>query len=315
MMTQIRRRLLRTSPWIMVVAVAIAAAGTCHAFQLHALSFTSSRTSFRSCRSICTRYAESVSLSAREGKNAALTTTGAANRRNKCGYFFEGRWEQRKNLADLEIGDKLFGRKLDGHDLLEATTGPKIFFECGVGRLDAKGNWHMVNGMLRLGRRGARKSATKKRMARITNKVVDLFVSRIDTANGRLEVTTSLEKAEEVAVTGDKKTPASSLKAGDELTGTVVKVRDYGVPNSARSPNGAWTSIAKPSTSTSKNLKRQCPAFMRSVTSTSTLGKKLILCGFHEAAMAAFAIKQQIEPDKKVRRTRRPVHSCTSDWV
>ena len=29
--------------------------------------------------------------------------------------------------------------------------------------------------------------------------------------------------------------------------------------------------------------------------------KKLILCGFHEAAMAAFAIKQQIEPDKKVR--------------
>ena len=29
--------------------------------------------------------------------------------------------------------------------------------------------------------------------------------------------------------------------------------------------------------------------------------KKLILCGFHEAALAAFAIKQQIEPEKKVR--------------
>ncbi len=29
--------------------------------------------------------------------------------------------------------------------------------------------------------------------------------------------------------------------------------------------------------------------------------KKLILCGFHEAAMAAFAIKAQIEPDQKVR--------------
>ena len=28
--------------------------------------------------------------------------------------------------------------------------------------------------------------------------------------------------------------------------------------------------------------------------------KKLILCGFHEAALAAFAIKQRIEPDKKV---------------
>ena len=29
--------------------------------------------------------------------------------------------------------------------------------------------------------------------------------------------------------------------------------------------------------------------------------KKLILCGFHEAALAAFAIKQRVEPDKKVR--------------
>ncbi|HSD70357.1 MAG TPA: NAD(P)/FAD-dependent oxidoreductase, partial [Woeseiaceae bacterium] len=28
--------------------------------------------------------------------------------------------------------------------------------------------------------------------------------------------------------------------------------------------------------------------------------KKLILCGFHEAALAAFAIKQRIEPDKKI---------------
>jgi thioredoxin reductase (NADPH) len=28
--------------------------------------------------------------------------------------------------------------------------------------------------------------------------------------------------------------------------------------------------------------------------------KKLILCGFHEAALAAFAIKQRFEPDKKV---------------
>ena len=28
--------------------------------------------------------------------------------------------------------------------------------------------------------------------------------------------------------------------------------------------------------------------------------KKLILSGFHEAALAAFAIKQSLEPDKKV---------------
>ena len=36
--------------------------------------------------------------------------------------------------------------------------------------------------------------------------------------------------------------------------------------------------------------------------------KKLILCGFHEAALAAFAIKQQLEPDKKYTcNTQRPV--------
>ena len=28
--------------------------------------------------------------------------------------------------------------------------------------------------------------------------------------------------------------------------------------------------------------------------------KKLILCGFHEAALAAFAIKRQLDPDRKV---------------
>ena len=131
-------------------------------------------------------------------------------------------------MAELSVGEKLLGRKVDGCDLLDGKTGPKIFFECGVGRVDPQGRWHIVNGMLRLGRKGARKSVTAKRVKRLTDKVVDLYVTRIDRATGKLEVTTSAELAEE-ASQGKPKVPASSLKEGDELVGTVVRVEDYGV--------------------------------------------------------------------------------------
>ena len=227
------------SPWItalvILLATAPAAFSPCYAFEPNgSTSIFSTRSNWRR------RYAESPSASASEstptpgrvGEDVALssTTPNPAKRQNKCGYFFDGRWEQRKNLADLKVGDELLGRKLDGSDLLEGKTGPKIFFECGVGRVDTKGNWHMVNGMLRLGKRGARKSATKKRVARMTDKVIQLFVSCVDTSGGRLEVTTSLEKAEEATVNEkNKKTPASSLKAGDQLIGTIVEVKNYGV--------------------------------------------------------------------------------------
>ena len=147
--------------------------------------------------------------------------------RKKCGYRFEGRWEQRTELSNLAIGQKLLGRKIEGRELVEGKTGPKIWFECGIGRIDGRGDWQMVNGMLRLGRRGARKSVTKKRIARMTDKVVDLYVSKVDEARGLLEVTTSLEQAGEIAGR-DKKIPASSLEKGRELVGQVVKLEPFG---------------------------------------------------------------------------------------
>ena len=160
----------------------------------------------------------------------AETAAGAVDTaRRKCGYqTASGRWEQLRELAELQVGEKLLGRKVDGCDLLDGKTGPKIFFECGVGRIDTQGRWHIVNGMLRLGRRGARKSVTAKRVQRLTDKDVDLYVTRIDTATGMLEVSTSEEVAEEAAQER-KKVSASSLKEGDELVGTVVRVEDYGV--------------------------------------------------------------------------------------
>ena len=166
----------------------------------------------------------------RLAETAAGAVDGAVDTaRRKCGYqVASGRWEQRRELAELQVGEKLMGRKVDGCDLLDGKTGPKVFFECGVGRIDSQGRWHIVNGMLRLGRRGARKSVTAKRVQRLADKDVDLYVTRIDTATGMLEVSTSEEVAEEAAQER-KKVSASSLKEGDELVGTVVRVEDYGV--------------------------------------------------------------------------------------
>jgi thioredoxin reductase (NADPH) len=41
--------------------------------------------------------------------------------------------------------------------------------------------------------------------------------------------------------------------------------------------------------------------------------KKLILCGFHEAALAAFAIKARVEPDKKGQKGTRAIHDHKPD--
>ena len=172
------------------------------------------------------------STSATKIRLAETAQAGAVGTaRRKCGYqTASGRWEQRRELAELKVGEKLLGRKVDGCDLLDGKTGPKIFFECGVGRIDSQGRWHITHGMLRLGRRGARKSVTAKRVKRLTDKEVDLYVTRIDTAAGMLEVSTSEEMAEEAAqAERKKKVSASSLQEGDELVGTVVRVEDYGV--------------------------------------------------------------------------------------
>mmetsp|Transcript_10722 Transcript_10722/g.30155 ORF Transcript_10722/g.30155 Transcript_10722/m.30155 type:complete len:363 (+) Transcript_10722:359-1447(+) len=204
-----RRRMLPLAAFLAAHATSF----SCHAFHLLPKSAT---------------ITTSISTTTGLAGSAVDTAHERKSPRRKCGYLFEGRWEQRRDLAELSVGEKLVGRKVDGCDLLEGKTGPKIFFECGVGRIDPQGRWHIVNGMLRLGRRGARKSVTAKRVKRLADKVVDLYITRIDTATGRLEVTTSPEVAEE-ASQEKQKVPASSLKEGDELVGTVVRVEDYGV--------------------------------------------------------------------------------------
>ena len=189
-----------------------------------AAAFVAANTTSFSCSAFHLQSTSATKIRLAETAAVAVETA-----RRKCGYqTASGRWEQRRELAELKVGEKLLGRKVDGCDLLDGKTGPKIFFECGVGRIDSQGRWHIVNGMLRLGRRGARKSVTAKRVQRLAEKDVDLYVTRIDTATGMLEVSTSEEVAEEAAQER-KKVSASSLKEDDELVGTVVRVEDYGV--------------------------------------------------------------------------------------
>mmetsp|Transcript_29437 Transcript_29437/g.43386 ORF Transcript_29437/g.43386 Transcript_29437/m.43386 type:complete len:390 (+) Transcript_29437:91-1260(+) len=145
-----------------------------------------------------------------------------------CFYQREkGQWKRRLNIVDLEIGQKLYGLKIHGVDLLEAKTGPKIFFECGVGRTNKKGEWKIVNGMLRIGTPWSKKSVTAKRIARLSGKMLELYVSKIRVDNGQFEVCIKQEDALESGM--KKMVSASTLQVGDELIGTVVRIEPYGV--------------------------------------------------------------------------------------
>mmetsp|Transcript_3210 Transcript_3210/g.4675 ORF Transcript_3210/g.4675 Transcript_3210/m.4675 type:complete len:398 (+) Transcript_3210:112-1305(+) len=147
-----------------------------------------------------------------------------------CFYQREkGQWKRRLNIVDLEIGQKLYGLKIHGVDLLEAKTGPKIFFECGVGRTNKKGEWKIVNGMLRIGTPWSKKSVTAKRIARLSGKMLELYVSKIRVDNGQFEVCIKQEDALEEASGMKKMVSASTLQVGDELIGTVVRIEPYGV--------------------------------------------------------------------------------------
>jgi len=165
---------------------------------------------------------------------ASETTTTTKESRGPyerpCRYNLSGRWIDRVELQHLEIGQNLTGVQLENkYNLLAGKTGPKVFFECGVGRVDAEGRWQMVNGMLRLGKKGTKKSVTRKRADRLGGgREVELFVSNIDLNSGRLEVRTSSEQALEEAEKKVKKISASSLTEGQELVGKVVRLEPYG---------------------------------------------------------------------------------------
>lgn len=136
----------------------------------------------------------------------------------------ESKWEERISIEDLSVGQKLSGHVVE--DLLDGKTGPKLFFECGVGRV-SNGKWSIVHGMLRLPR--SKLSVAVKRAARLRKKkACELFVSRIQLECNRFEVCTTEEEAEKF-YNEEKKRPISSLTAGEEVTGVVSKLLPYGV--------------------------------------------------------------------------------------
>lgn len=136
----------------------------------------------------------------------------------------KGKWQRRIHLEDLKVGQKLQGTIVQ--ELLEGKTGPKIYFDVGVGRTDSKGKWNIVTGMLRLDR--AKQSVTKKRAARLRQKeAVELWVSRVQTGSGRLEV--CLNEDDVKRYQGKPKVSITSLCVGDEVRGRVVRVLPYGV--------------------------------------------------------------------------------------
>mmetsp|Transcript_20968 Transcript_20968/g.51511 ORF Transcript_20968/g.51511 Transcript_20968/m.51511 type:complete len:354 (+) Transcript_20968:97-1158(+) len=133
------------------------------------------------------------------------------------------KWEERILIEDLSVGQKLSGHVVE--DLLDGKTGPKVFFECGVGRT-SNSKWSIVHGMLRLPR--SKPSVAKKRAARLRRKMAcELFVSRIQLECNRFEVCTTLDEAQKF-YNVEKKRSISSLRVGEEVTGIVVKLLPYG---------------------------------------------------------------------------------------
>lgn len=165
-------------------------------------------------------------LPASESTVAITENTAAPESRTPCFWKGKGdlsKWKERIHIEDLFLGQELSGHVVD--DLLGGKTGPKVFFECGVGRT-SKGNWKIVHGMLRLPRSKA--SVATKRAARLRKKkTVQLFVSRIQKGCGRFEVCATKEEAEKF-FNFEKKRPISSLNVGEEVTGVVVKLLPYG---------------------------------------------------------------------------------------
>jgi predicted RNA-binding protein with RPS1 domain len=133
------------------------------------------------------------------------------------------RWQERIHLNDLQVGQELYGHVVQ--DLLEGKTGPKLFFDCGVGRTDPQGNWNMVNGMLRLPRSN-KVSVTQKRASKYRSRDrVPLYVFRIQKGCGRLEVCLN---PEDVGKYTQHRIPVTSLQPNQIVEGTILQLYPYG---------------------------------------------------------------------------------------
>lgn len=145
--------------------------------------------------------------------------------RAPCFYrYHNGRWKERLELEDLEIGQKLEGHVVQ--ELLNGKTGPKVFLDVGVGRYK-NDKWKIQTAMLRLDRK---ESVAKKKASRLKKKAsFPVYVSKVRRENDQLEVSL----AEPTTSPGDHSSvntmySASSLKEGSELIGTVRRVEDFG---------------------------------------------------------------------------------------
>lgn len=155
-----------------------------------------------------------------------------------CYYEQDGQYRLlRRQLQDLGIGQRLKGTVVSDQ-VLQGKTGPKVFLEVGVGRCrvhshTGKTTWSIVYGMLRLGGPNMKDSIGRKKAAKLRSKTlqqaVAVFVTRLDPASSRLEV--SLEQPpeeEEDTDTVKNKQSVASLRPGQEMRGTIERVEDYG---------------------------------------------------------------------------------------
>jgi predicted RNA-binding protein with RPS1 domain len=137
-------------------------------------------------------------------------------------------WKPRIDISNLKVGQPLNGTVVQ--ELLDGTTGPKIYLDCGVCRRDKYGKWQIANGMMRLGDGGThhkkKASVTRKRATRLRQRaVVPVIVSRIYPSCAQFEVVTDDVVLPEIPLL----IPASTLQPGQELVGTVTKVLPFGV--------------------------------------------------------------------------------------
>jgi predicted RNA-binding protein with RPS1 domain len=163
-----------------------------------------------------------------------LTATTAVNNNNstnistrrKCFYLSAStkNYKPRVELDDLVVGQELVDCVIV-QELLDGKTGPKAYCDCGIGRCRDGVNWTIVNGMLRLDRK---ESVAKKRIKRLqTSDAFTAYVSRIRPNNDQFEIVTSRELIENYKER--KFASAGALKPGQQVTGTVVRLEDYGV--------------------------------------------------------------------------------------
>lgn len=142
--------------------------------------------------------------------------------------LFKNYWEERQVPSVRTIG-----KSLRVHDKPERPSFSfyvnLVFFDCGVGRINHKGEWQIVNGMMRLSKT-AKVSVTKKQATRLRRKdCVAVVVSRVYPQGARFEVV-SLDAAEvQPQKEQPKFIPAFTLTPKQELVGTVTRVADYGV--------------------------------------------------------------------------------------